>query len=711
MSEIMLSLFQGYSDTCPTEISLNALVEMIRKEPFLADHTAKHRYCLQQGWKTDAARAKAHCACFAVAVRFADGKKRENICGWTHLCLADFDHIPEERMEDCLQQIRQDPHTLLAYTTISGKGIRVICPYVGQAGAQFKNETELYKLAFEQVNQHYAQLTGLAFDGQCKNITRLSGLAHDPEAWFVPDAQPFEIMAQPSSTAVPKTARSQTRLRRVVAAIRQELAQAGIEYAEHHRNEYIMRTGYLLNAYGVALQAATEWGLEIFADYDGDVSGIFRSCYAKTEEHGTRMLPARSAQKSPAGREAVSDIETFLAAQGRYRKNTVTGKCEMCPDGDASFEDVTDRTVNTLWCRMCKEVRPVRIQDMRAVLESEFVPLHNPFASYFDNLPAWDGQTDHIARLAAQVHVKTGKELFPAFFKKWLVAMVASLFDNDVVNHEILVLIGRQGIYKTTWLNNLLPPELRRYFYLKSNSRNISRDDMLTLAEFAIVCLEELDEMEGREMNQLKALTTMRHVNERAAYAHFKMLRPHIASFCGTSNNLHFLTDQTGNRRWMPFEVENIDSPYDHPLDYAGIYAQAFHLATSDFPYWLEEEELRQLNEHNRHFEVPSLERELIQTYFQRPLPGQECSFLTNAQILLRISVGIRHKLSAVKIGIAMKQEGYEAIRQGGKRGYRVVELTGEAIELRKKAMARYGDARQEDGNRKVDVYAAQEAL
>ena len=72
--------------------------------------------------------------------------------------------------------------------------------------------------------------------------------------------------------------------------------------------------------------------------------------------------------------------------------------------------------------------------------------------------------------------------------------MLAALLEEETVNHEILVLIGRQGIYKTTWLNNLLPPALRRYFYLKSNSRNITRDDLLTLSEFALVCLEELDE-------------------------------------------------------------------------------------------------------------------------------------------------------------------------------------------------------------------------
>ena len=67
--------------------------------------------------------------------------------------------------------------------------------------------------------------------------------------------------------------------------------------------------------------------------------------------------------------------------------------------------------------------------------------------------------------------------------------------------------------------------------------------------------------MRPSELNQLKAAVTMPSKDERAVYAHFHEHRKHIASFCGTGNNPHFLSDPTGNRRWLPFEVESIDSP------------------------------------------------------------------------------------------------------------------------------------------------------
>ena len=692
MENISITLFNGYRDTVPTEVSLRTIVDMIRSHPEVARHTERHRYYQQQHLPKPAALEKESCPCFAVSVRFSGGKQKANICGYTGLCMVDFDHIPSERMAACLEAIRRDPHTLLAYVTIGGTGIRTIGRYAQPGELPTGKPGYLHSLAFGQMNRYYAELTGCPFDEKCKNITRLSGLAHDPNVYFNPDAEPFVVTTNPDGRQDQQPTRVEKQLARVVRAIEKQLKREGVAYVAHHHNEYVMRTGYLLNNYGIPLDAAIRWGVSRFTDYGGDVAGVFRSCYQQTDEHGTRSL--RQGRKAAADTDedenTVAAIEAFLAEKGRFRKNIITGKCEVSTDEGKTYTDLTDRHVNSFWRQMCKEVKNVRTADLHAMLNSDLVELYNPFEHYLQSLPAWDGTTDPIGELAAQVHVKVGADLFPGLFRKWLVAMVASLLLPETVNHEILVLIGKQGIYKTTWLNNLLPPELRRYFYLKSNSRHVAKDDLLTLSEFAIVCLEELDELEGRELNQVKALVTMRNINERAAYAHFKEMRTHIASLCGTGNNIHFLTDLTGNRRWMPFEVESIDNPYEHPLDYAAIYAQAYALVQQGFPYWLSDEEMQRLSEHNRYFEVPCLERDLILTYFQRPIEGEECVFLTCAQILSRINAGIRHTLSATKIGTVMRQEGFQAMRVGGKRGYRVIELSGDEIDFRKRSVTHW---------------------
>lgn len=690
-----ISLFRGYSDTESVETSLEEIVNIIKCDAALRDRAEKHRYYLQQDLRKDADREKSGCPCFAVAVCFEGGKIREHICAWTGYTLVDLDHIAPERMAATLTLICADKYTLMAYTTISGHGIRIICRIDDLNGAEKGKAFRQYAKYFNQVNDYYSCLVGFESDGQCKNATRISGLDSDPHVYYNPSAASFVLQDSPiapqpqdgASEAVP-TKRNK-RLEKVVKAAERLLEEEGVSYCEHHHNEYVMRMGYLLNQYGVARKTAAAWAAEHFPDYDGDVAAVIGSCYANTGEHGIRSLVRRGEDDEKFA--TVADIEQFLSEQAKFRKNTVSGKFEvLMADCGEEYAELTDRYVNTLWSRMNKAGMLARIADIRSVLDSEYTPLFNPFVAYLEGLPAWDGTTDPIARLAAGVHVKDDQKLFGIYFKKWLVATIASLLDTKVVNHEILVFIGKQGIYKTTWMQRLLPVELQRYFYVKSNSRRVSKDDLFTLTEFALVCLEELEEMTSAQVSQLKAITGMTDVNERAAYGHFKESRPHIASFCGTSNNVTFLNDLSGNRRWLPFEVDSIDSPFDYPIDYAGVYAQGYALWKSGFHYWFEQEEIDAVNLHNRYFEVPCLERELVQVYYRRPMPGEECMFLTNAQILGHINIGIRQPLSPTRLGLVMKQEGYEAVRSGGRRGYRVVELKGDEIYRNQCAMARY---------------------
>ena len=263
----------------------------------------------------------------------------------------------------------------------------------------------------------------------------------------------------------------------------------------------------------------------------------------------------------------VEDIKGFLADHIYLRHNVITRRAECrIPQADYfaagwsggqctdQWQPISDRVVNSLWTEMSK-LKPTRAPDIYRVIESDFVPDYHPFRYYLDHLPPWDGQ-DYIIELSLSVSIRGGVEkqmLFYEYLKKWLVAMVAGWVDETVVNHVMLVLIGEQGSYKTTWFNYLLPPELKTYFYTKTNANRMGRDDLLTLAQYGLVCCEELDTMRPSELNQLKAVLTMPSIDERAAYAHFHEHRQHIASFCGTGNNVQFLSDETGNRRWLPF--------------------------------------------------------------------------------------------------------------------------------------------------------------
>ena len=340
------------------------------------------------------------------------------------------------------------------------------------------------------------------------------------------------------------------------------------------------------------------------------------------------------------------------------------------------WRPINDRIVNSLWAELSKQ-KQVRIQDIYHVLESDFVTEYHPFRYYLEHLPPWDGKSDDILAMSISVQVKGGVDeqyRFANYLKKWLVAMVAGWVDDTVVNNVILVLIGEQGSYKTTWFNYLLPPELKQYFYTKTNANRMGRDDLLTLAQYGLVCCEELDTMRPAELNQLKAAVTMPSIDERAAYAHYHEHRPHIASFCGTGNNVQFLSDPTGNRRWLPFEVDCIESPRDHPFDYTGIYSQAYALYKQGFRYWFSREEIMELSRHNEAFAAPVQEFELVDIYFRKPLREGEGEYMPVSRALQIIGGNVACKLSPVMLGRAFTQLGFESKMRHGVKGYIVVQ-------------------------------------
>ena len=708
-----VSIFHDMTCKLPLPGLLEGVANLIRTDEKLAVFTRSYR---QTGSKT----FKNESQLFAVPCLFEGGKGRSNIRQLTGMSLVDFDHAigSEERGVKSEESISDgewkafvakelnilkrkaiaDPHTLLCYITMSGNGLRVIFTYeiapkfsgVPKDEEEVKKFEAYYQQAFYAGNAYYEKLLGAKADMQCKNITRLSGLAHDPEVFLRPQSEVIPFTAEEISTAATayvKQSKEDKQMQRIQTyfdtLIAPQLAKAKIEFRSGSHNDYVMRVGYKLAERRFSKKVALRWAMQKFGKDYSDTEQVINSCFANASPHGKQG--GGGDNRGDSKMATVEEIKSFLDGHISLRFNEITSRVEYEIPADNTdahrFMPVNDRIVNSLWSQMSTITR-VNIQDMYRVIESDYVPVFNPFKEYLNNLSK-PGEQDYIRELAQTVRVKGGEQeqkLWHLYLKKWLVGMVASWISEDVVNNVILVLIGEQGAYKTTWFNYLLPPPLKQYFYTKTNANRMSKDDILTLAQYALVCCEELDTMRPAELNQLKAAVTMPSIDERAAYAHYHEHRKHIASFCGTGNNTQFLSDPTGNRRWLPFEVESILSPREHPFHYEGIYAQALSLYTSGFQYWFTKEEIQELNRHNKQFETPHLEHELVDLYFRRPIDSELGEFISVARALQMISNGISQKLSAVNVGRAFSDLGFKRVRTNSCRGFIVVCRTPEEI-------------------------------
>ena len=419
-------------------------------------------------------------------------------------------------------------------------------------------------------------------------------------------------------------------------------------------------------------------------------------------------------------RATEEDIQNFLMGTLYLRHNVITGKDEFrvpeiseyaamgikYPTGKTPLDEwrspdqwfeVKDRLVNSL-CSILSKQKDVNVKKIWQVIDSDFVPLYNPLREYLNRLPPWDEATNPILDLALSVTVKGGPDeqlLFYACLRKWLVGMVAGWLEEKTVNEEILVLIGEQGIYKTRWFEHLLPPELSDYFNSTSTFGKMDKDEILSLSQFGLICLDEIDALKSEAMSRLKWAVTTKAADTRKPYAHNSERRIHIASYCGTSNNLQFIDDDSGTRRWLTFEVDSIRSPFEYPIRHKEIFAQAYALYLKGFHYWFEGKETDIVQLHNQQFEVPKPEQELVSKYYRVPAKGEACEFVSATEIMQTIGGLLINRLTANKLGRAMKAMGFVSVRSRGQRGYNVVAYKGADIDMNKTLMA--GEAKPEN--------------
>ena len=402
---------------------------------------------------------------------------------------------------------------------------------------------------------------------------------------------------------------------------------------------------------------------------------------------------------------AIQYLEANYLQFNRLRYDVVGGKLQI-RDANNCWREMSKQEINSLVCACAQEYQiNVTPREIITVLQSNLVPSVHPLREYvracLDYAPS--EEIDWIDWVASQVTVKPlgdeakgdkakGEELWRTCFKKWFVAMVASWMKDEVVNHQVLVLIGKQGIFKTTWLEYLIPPQLRAYCCKLANTTQINKDDRLRLAEFGLINLDELDSMSSRELNTMKSIITASDVNERAAYGYTKERKIRLASFCASSNRREFLTDITGNRRWLPFEVESIQNPFETILPYERMYAQARYLIDYGFNYWFDLDDIATLEEHNESFRAQESEEQLLPILFDVPAEGRG-EFMTTAQISERLVTfgNIKKPMPLNRLGVLMGTAGYVPVRHtinGAKlRGWLVYQRSSDEVNALKRIL------------------------
>ena len=359
-----------------------------------------------------------------------------------------------------------------------------------------------------------------------------------------------------------------------------------------------------------------------------------------------------------------TQIEEFLSARYEFRYNTVLNRAEYRPRETGDYAAIDRYRINTLKRALDKEINvQTSPENLYSILESDFSPRINPVQAYFHSLPIMEeAKKGAITALADCVSV-ANPEKWREYLTKWLVAVVANAMDDrQCRNHTCLVLTGEQGKFKTTFLDLLCPPALSDYQYTGKIYPQ-EKDVLSLIGQNLIINIDDqLKALNKRDENELKNLITCPQVKYRMPYEKHIVERPHLASFVASVNGYDFLTDPTGSRRFLPFEVLAIDIDRAKTIPMDAVYGEAKAVLKDGLRYWFNDEEIAELHRNSEAFQVYTAEMELLLRYFTFPTEAEKATkrfYMTNSEIVGYLSVYTRQQLSPKRMGEALRKAGY----------------------------------------------------
>lgn len=173
-------------------------------------------------------------------------------------------------------------------------------------------------------------------------------------------------------------------------------------------------------------------------------------------------------------------------------------------------------------------------------------PKH-PVQTYLNGL-CWDG-ADRLDDWLITYAEASDSPYSRAISRKTLIAAVARIMNPGCKADHVLVLEGEQGIGKSGIIRALAPWDS---LVLDSPLDFNNKDSQLALQGCWLVELSELDSLSKGDLSRVKAFITLQEDRFRPPYGRATQSFPRQCVFIGTTNEQHYLKDQSGNRRFWP---------------------------------------------------------------------------------------------------------------------------------------------------------------
>lgn len=379
----------------------------------------------------------------------------------------------------------------------------------------------------------------------------------------------------------------------------------------------------------------------------------------------------------------VREMKEFVASTFEVRHNVITDVYEFRRKTEDKVQEAVDnawrpldeRGFNTIACGI--EEANIFCLDSRIKhwLRSDFATDYHPVRQWLDAVRGkWDG-VDRTADLFSRISPyrycrEMGRIWLRAVVSQWLG------YDTEHANAVMLLLVSpQQGLHKSTFVRELLPPELRDY-YTDDFSLSAKGNAQRKLVEFAIVNIDEFDKENPKKMPELKTLMQTMKPSFIGSYKKNFNRLPRIASFVGTSNSRQLLHDRTGSRRFLILEPKEMIRTGG--IDYVQLYAQMIHEVEAGLPTYFTKAQEREMQRRNLRYMVKDDVDTLFSTFFRLPRNNDEGTLITAKEVLDKLSAQDEHVMrhySPTTIGQRLVDMGLTPRHTRRGHAYRLVVL------------------------------------
>lgn len=289
---------------------------------------------------------------------------------------------------------------------------------------------------------------------------------------------------------------------------------------------------------------------------------------------------------------------------------------------------------------------------------------YHPVRQYLESLK-WDGD-NHIRKLGQYIkddhapiiypnHPNFPVQIFEVFFGRWLLGSVAKVYEGGKVKAQnpVLVLDGPQNLGKSSfarWIGSPLP-----HLMIEGPIKPDDKEHHRYLSSMWIWEVAEMGATTRKaDREALKDFITKHEVTFRVPYEPHPVTKPSLTSFIGTINNENgFLTDPTGNRRFLTVRLRSIDWAYLNVVDINQVWAQAYALYKQGESWLLNPTEIAARDGRNAEYMVEDPYEGWILKHYDIDL-SQPSWKVTSNDIALRLqNAGMRGETKTIQMGIS----------------------------------------------------------